>query len=152
MCINNVCNLVQKSSQRYNIHNKPPLNPRRNTAGVEKYRPNQTLIHDEADLPNLKQGQPFGQRSSSLSKLGQRNYEQMASGNQNTTPVKDIIEDQYEKENVDNFYQQDPREYYENNHESGPQGMHQRSQHRSSSEADESYNRVSYFIRFISNS
>jgi hypothetical protein len=138
-----VVGIANRVSQRYQV-SKPPLNPRRNEGGDGKSRPNQTL-NEDIELPNLK-SQTFGQRSSSLSKLGQQNYEQMVQ-HDHMTPEKEmeVKQNMHNDQEIDEYAHQqqhlnqpDPQDYYRHTEE-----PHQIPQKSGNLDADASYQKVS---------
>lgn len=67
---------------------KPPLNPKRNISTIDK--PRNTIVQHENNDIISKKNQVFGERSSSLSKLGQQNYDLMINDQQyNTSKLSD---------------------------------------------------------------
>lgn len=61
---------------------KPPLNPKKNYSTSSKPNINGILYEDEGELEENKPNKTtmYEPRSSSLSKLGERNYNQMVKG------------------------------------------------------------------------
>ena len=93
------------------------MNPKRNVSAVNKHK------NTYNDIQNM-QPQVFGQRSSSLSKLGQQNYEQMIQDQ--AASENDNIQQQYihyEKENDHYPEQNEVQEQYVNHNENGQAKM-----------------------------